>query len=508
MMMIRRLGAAALACGLLLAGCGGGNDNSTAPSSTASSTASTTGTSGATGSSLEWHDCGSIQCARLEVPVDASQPAGPKIELALARRPASGDRVGTLLVNPGGPGAPGIDVVEHASLYLPQEALERFDIVSWDTRGTGQSTNVACGNRLDYFFDTDKTPDNASEVATNVAAARRLANECVTTKPEVAPGVSSKLLLEHMSSAAIVDDMDLIRAALGEEKLTYLGYSYGTMLGALYATKYPTHVRALVLDGAIDPSLPVVQVTKEQAQGFDSALAAFFRHCEQDRCGFGGSNPQRAYDSLMAQIEAESLPAVVHGEHRELGPGPARLGVANALYFGTEGWDVLADALRSAARGDGAQLLTLSDEYTGREKGGVYDNSQPAYFATTCVDAPAPPIAQLPAIARQVGKAAPEFGEDNAWLGSPCSVWTVPPQSQPGPLPGTGAPPIVVIGTTNDPATPLRWAQSLAHQLQSGNLLVHRGEGHTAYGRGNACIDDAVTKYLTDLTVPPAGTVC
>src|SRR5262249_6666278 len=221
-------------------------------SSSTSTSASTTATTGTTGTTLQWHDCGSIQCAQLAVPVDATQPAGPKIELALARRRASGDRVGTLLVNPGGPGAPGLPVVEDASSYLPKEALERFDVVSWDTRGTGDSTNVACGNKLDYFFDTDKTPDSATEVATNVAAARRLANACVTTKSEVAPGVSSKLMLQHMSSAAIVDDMDLIRAALGEEKLTYLGYSYGTLLGALYATKYPTHVRALVLDGPID----------------------------------------------------------------------------------------------------------------------------------------------------------------------------------------------------------------------------------------------------------------
>src|SRR5262245_53152153 len=182
MMTIRRLGAAALACGLLLAGCGGGSDNSTAPNSSTPTSASTTGTTGTPRSTLQWHDCGSIQCAQLEVPVDATQPAGPKIELALARRRASGDRVGTLLVNPGGPGAPGLPVVEDASSYLPKEALERFDVVSWDTRGTGDSTNVACGNKLDYFFDTDKTPDSATEVATNVAAARRLANACVTTK--------------------------------------------------------------------------------------------------------------------------------------------------------------------------------------------------------------------------------------------------------------------------------------------------------------------------------------
>jgi pimeloyl-ACP methyl ester carboxylesterase len=505
MMTIRRLGAAALACGLLLAGCTSGNDHDR-PQGTDAATASTQ--PGESKSSLQWHDCGHIECARLAVPVDVAQPAGPKIELALARRRASGDRVGTLLVNPGGPGEPGIQVVQDASAYLPKDALDRFDIVGWDTRGTGESTNVACDNRLDYFFDTDKSPDDEAEVATNVAAARRLANSCLTTKQQVAPGVSSRLLLEHMSSIAIVDDMDLIRAALGEPKLTYVGYSYGTMLGALYATKYPTHVRALVLDGAVDPSLGVIDVTKQQAQGFESALAAFFRHCERDGCDFGGNNPKRAYDSLLAQIEAEPLPADLHGEHRELGPGPARLGVANALYYGTEGWDVLADALRRAAQGDGARLLDLSDLYTGREKGGVYDNRQAAYYATGCMDAPSPPIAQLPAVANQIGEAAPEFGEDNAWLGSPCSVWPVPAVGKPGPLRGTGAPPIVVIGTSNDPATPLRWAQSLAHQLQSGHLLVYRGEGHTAYGHSNNCIDDAVTKYLTDLTVPPDGTVC
>jgi pimeloyl-ACP methyl ester carboxylesterase len=489
-----------VACCVLLVACGGGGSDDGPSGGTNDTRAdSTTVAPTRPGQAIEWSDCGDIECATLVVPVDHADPAGPTLDLALGRRRAKGDRIGTLLVNPGGPGAPGIPVVQDAASYFSNALLDRFDIVAWDPRGSGDSTAIDCGKELDYFFDTDKSPDDAAEVAANVAAARKLANTCEAR---------SAALLPHLSSSATVDDMDAIRIALGEEKLTYLGFSYGTYLGALYADRYPTHIRALVLDGALDPSLGFEDVTRDQAVGFDSALNAFLDNCARTNCGFGGNDPHRAYDSLIAQIDAESLPGEVGGEHRTLGPGEADLGVASALYAGTQGWDILADALKTAARGDGTTLLRLSDAYTGRQPGGTYDNTQAAFFGIGCLDAPAPTIEELPAVAQQIEQVAPEFGASTTWLSAPCSVWPVPAEGQPAPVHGAGAPPIVVLGTSNDPATPLKWAQALSNQLESGHLVVYRGEGHTAYARGNKCIDGAVDDYLITLKVPLDGLVC
>jgi pimeloyl-ACP methyl ester carboxylesterase len=302
--------------------------------------------------------------------------------------------------------------------------------------------------------------------------------------------------------------MDAIRAALGEDKLTFIGFSYGSQLGALYADAYPDRVRALVLDGAVDPSLDAETLNRDQAIGFEQALEAFTTHCEEDRCGFGGSNPRAAYDSLMAQIDAEELPAEIDGEERTLGPGEADIGVATALYLGEDGWDILADALTDAAQGDGTALLELSDAYTDRQTGGKYSNQGEAFYAIGCMDGPSPSYDEIGELADEIAEDAPAFGAATLWLSSPCAVWPEPPSGEPHEVKGAGAPPIIVIGTTNDPATPLRWAEALADQLESGVLLVLEGEGHTAYARGNACIDDAVDRYLVDLEVPADGTRC
>jgi len=449
--------------------------------------------------SLDWEACGDVDCATLAVPRDHADPGGPTLDLALARREAGGDRLGVLLLNPGGPGAGGVPLVADATAYLSEALLDRFDIVSWDPRGVGESTPIDCVDDLDSFFAADRSPDDAEEVDENIDAARRLAAGCAERSGE---------LLPHLSSRATVQDMDAIRAALGEEQLNYLGYSYGTYLGALYADRYPDRVRAVVLDGAVDPSLGFEDLTRDQSLGFDRALNAFLDACERDGCGFGGSDPHRAYGQLLTQIDAEALPADVGGEVRTLGPGEADLGVATALYSGTAGWDLLGAALTDAARGDGSQLLRLSDAYTGRRPGGQYSNENEAFYGIGCLDAPAPAVDELAAIASRVGEVAPAFGASTTWLSAPCSVWPVPPDGAPAPVRAADAPPIVVLGTTNDPATPLEWAQSLAQQMESATLVVYQGEGHTAYGRGDACIDHAVDQYLVELRVPDEGTVC
>jgi pimeloyl-ACP methyl ester carboxylesterase len=392
-----------------------------------------------------------------------------------------------------------VPVAADAEVYLSSALVDRFDVIGWDPRGVAESTAVDCLDDLDPFFAVDRSPDDAAEVQENVAAAQDFASACRERSGD---------LLPFLSSGATVDDMDAIRSALGEEQITYLGFSYGTSLGARYADTYPDRVRAMTLDGAVDPSLTSEELTRQQALGFEAALTAFLDSCERDGCGFGGSDPHDAYEQLMSQIDAESLPAELAGEERLLGSGEADIGVATALYAGRAGWDILGAALTDAATGDGAALLRLSDIYTGRSPGGEYDNSQEAFYAIGCVDAPAPPIDQLPALAASIADAAPNFGAATTWLGAPCSVWPVPPEGVPGPIVAADAPPIVVVGTTNDPATPLAWAQALAQQLTSATLLVHQGEGHTAYGSGNVCIDDAVDAYLVELQLPAPGTVC
>jgi pimeloyl-ACP methyl ester carboxylesterase len=455
-----------------------------------------------TPSTIDWRSCGKVECATLSVPLAAGKPELGKIKLALVRHRATGSRIGALLTNPGGPGAGSLWIAQQAADIFPATVLEHFDVIAWDPRGAGRSTAVDCGERLDYFWSQDHSPDDAKEIAANVAAAKRLANECEAKSGRILP---------YLSSRNTVADMEAIRKALGDDRISYLGFSYGTYLGALYADTYPTHVRAMVLDGAIDPSLSSEAATAEQSVGFDRALDAFLTDCAQrSDCAFkGGGNPQRAYDELMTSIDAEPLFAKVDGEERELGPGEADVGVAEAMYGGRHAWPGLATALADAARGNGSKLLELSDEYTDRSKGGAYTNQTAAFYAIGCLDAPAPAtVDDVERDAQSAASRAPHFGVTTTWLGLPCTYWPVKSKVEPAPLHAAGAPPILVLGTTHDPATPFAWARALAAQLDSGHLVALDDEGHAAYGRGNACIDDLVHAYLLDLAVPRDGTQC
>jgi len=453
--------------------------------------------------SLVWHRCGGIECTTLSVPLDWSRPAAGRITLSLARRPADGHRTGVLLTNPGGPGGSGIQLVQQAGDAFDSAILDRFDIVSWDPRGVGASAPAGCGTRLDYFYEVDRNETDAKAAAANATVAKRLAADCERT---------SKRLLPYLGTPSTVRDMDAIRAAMGVATIDYLGFSYGTYIGALYADRYPTRVRAMVLDGAIDPAARYDAATIRQAVGFEHSLDAFLAWCrDNEQCGFArGGNPTTAFDDLMTSISNETDPGTVHGEHRELNIGEANLGVATALYSGkgSAGWGALSKALNNAARGDGAGLLALSDAYTGRNTGGSYDNETAAFYGIGCLDGPAPPtLGAVEQLARRAAREAPHFGASTVWLGLPCTFWPVPPVSRPGPIHAVGAPPIVVIGNTDDPATPYAQAEALSHELQSGRLLTYVGEGHTAYGR-DGCIDKAVDHYLLSLDVPHAGTRC
>ncbi|HYV58874.1 MAG TPA: alpha/beta hydrolase [Acidimicrobiia bacterium] len=464
------------------------------------STAPTT----APGSKLQWKGCGGgDECAKLTVPLDYDHPDnGRTIKVALLRIPATDrkKRIGSLLLNPGGPGAPGTQFARDFASVLPEELRQRFDVVGFDPRGSGGTSPVKCEDDLDPVFSADYSPDTPAERADLDMRLQQLAQSCEARSGDELP---------YVSSESTARDMDRIRQAMGDKKLTYVGYSYGTYLGTLYAKLFPTKVRALVLDGAIDPNLSALDIGIEQAGGFERALDAFLVQCSQNRrCAFySGGDAAGAFDRLAAQVDAQPIPA---GQGRTLTGGEFDLGVAQALYSGKEGYSRFEQALAAAARGDGERLLALSDEYTGRQRDGTYDSSQPAFWAIGCRDGPAVggPEAYEAAEA-QFAAAAPRVGVALLNAGLVCAYWPVPPVPSVAPVQIDGTPPIVVIGTTNDPATPLKWAQGLASEISSGVLLTAEGTQHTAFVTAfNSCVDDHVVRYLVDLQPPPNDTMC
>ncbi len=451
-----------------------------------------------------WKGCGAMfQCASLDVPLVEQNPAAGTVTLALTRTRATGSagqRIGSLLVNPGGPGASAVDFLTQAYGEIPDAVRARFDLVAFDPRGVGHSAPVRCETtaELDRYFHLDPAPTDAAGLTAIDDGNRMLAAGCERRSGRVLP---------HVATVVAARDMDRVRGALGDAKLSYLGYSYGTSIGASYLDQFPTHVRAMVLDGAIDPTLRWDQYLTGQSKGFDIALRAFLADCQAKACAFRAATSGdlgAAYDALAARVKSQPLPG---DATRTVGAGEFSLGVAAGLYSKANGWPAIATALAAAEKGDGKVLLALSDSYLERSPTG-YANVSEANFAVNCLDRPWPrQDAPYVALAKQVGKDYPRFGPAIALSGLGCAVWPVPPASTPKPVTGKGAPPVVVVGTTRDPATPYAWAQSLAHQLATGVLLTHEGDGHTAY-RSSAptCLTTPIDHYLLTGDAPAATT--
>jgi pimeloyl-ACP methyl ester carboxylesterase len=452
---------------------------------------------------LDWSSCGSgNDCATLLVPLDYADPAGRTIKLALLRNPADvpSARVGDLLVNPGGPGAPGTSYAAGDDTF-GQKIYDRFDIIGFDPRGTGDSAPVDCltDSELDTFIAFDPDPDTATERTEFVDWAKRFGAGCAKRSGELA---------RHVSTHEAARDMDVLRAALGDAKLDYLGASYGTKLGATYADLFPDRVGRVVLDGAVDPTLSARESSLEQAHGFQVALDAYVDHCvtEQD-CYLGATRAGALarITSFLDQVDATPLKV----GNRELQVGNAFYGIILPLY-NRDYWVYLDDALEAGLKGDGSQLLRFSDLYTSRESDGAYsDNSAEAIYAINCLDDPSSiPPADVPAQFAAFQKESPTFGRVFAWGLVGCLGLGKDVKPADWHLDAKGAAPIVVIGTTRDPATPLRWAQALASQLDSGVLITRDGDGHTGYQMGNACVDNAVEKYLIDGVAPAKDLDC
>lgn len=447
---------------------------------------------------VKWSACGMYDCATLDVPLDYADPNGEKIQLALKRRAArGGQKIGSLLINPGGPGGSAVDFLSSFAAGPGVQLNTRFDIVAFDPRGVGQSTPLNCHSTIDKLISADPTPDDDAEWMSIDADAKAFADECAMKYPK---------LLPHMGTRDVARDMDQVRAAVGDDKLSYFGYSYGTELGAVYAGLFPEKVRALVLDGALDLKLTALEVGLEQADGFERALATFFDWCggSASNCSWArGSQPKDAYLKLSAAIEAKPLAV----GNRKVGPGEFLLGVIAPLYSGESGYRALSNALTSAAGGDGSALLSFVDQYTERNRDGTYGNIQEANNAVNCIDMPSPSYAELRTHEMEFATASPTFGISTLTGYLVCAHWAVQ-ATKPEVLSGAGASPILVIGTTGDPATPYKWAQALADELDSGHLLTYEGEGHTAFGRNVPCIDNAVEAYLIDGKLPAEGTKC
>lgn len=451
---------------------------------------------------LDWSDCQGGQCAKLEVPVSWEDPGGDTIEVAVLKAPAKGKKVGSLVVNPGGPGGSGVEYAQYADYIVSPKVRRSFDVVGFDPRGVGQSAPIDCleDNQLDGFLGMDPTPDDDAERDEVARIAKDFAAGCEE---------KSGALLGHVSTKDAAKDMDVLRAVLGDSKLTYLGKSYGTYLGATYAELFPDKVGRFVLDGVVAPDLTSEEITIGQAKGFDTATRAWARSCIEDGgCPLGPSE-QEVVDTVLDELEKLDRKPVSGAGGLQLTEGWAMLGVARAMY--DQGiWSELTDAIVALRKGNGSPLGQLALQYAERSPNGSYTgNIMEVIYAVNCLDHPEETDPdKRKELAERATKEAPIWGRFLVTGTTACAEWPVEPVNQPHTIEAKGADPILVVGTTRDPATPYEWAQRLDDQLADSRLVTHDGDGHTAYMRQNDCVDKAVDTYWLTGKMPEEGLRC
>lgn len=491
------------------------DENPTAPATTdAGSSASTTpdaapettdGSGGEVGvpeppSDVEWTVLdGRVDEARVAVPLDHDDPDGEQIEIYMVRHRAEPEsRIGVLFVNPGGPGFGGSFLAQQAEFIYGPDLLASFDIIGFDPRGTGLSEpNVDCVDDYDPFFGIETGPDDAAEDEALQRQAAFFAQSCIDRSGE---------LLAHVDTIAAATDIDLIRQALGEEQVSWFGWSYGTALGAAWVTLFPETVRAAVLDGAVDPTVDRIDGLVQQSAGFDASLTTFLENCAAaPSCAFApDGDAEGAFLELLTQLETTRIPT--EDGRPDVTQGVFELAVAQALYSDSL-WPQLEQALADAIDGDGAGILALYDAYYGRLPGGGYADDLEAYFAITCADDPS--AGGDAGIDEAVERRA-DFLRSSPRIGTSAAYEVLICASFPGgtfgevedfEITGAGAGPVVVVGNTGDPATPFEGSRRMAETLEGGVFVEVEAEQHTAYGL-NACINGAIDEYLVDLVVP------
>jgi len=459
---------------------------------------------------LTWLDCDNgMECSTAIAPMDWENPSPETdIELALVRHPATGTKVGSLFTNPGGPGASGVDFVYDSVDYAVSADLqESFDVIGWDPRGVGQSSAVVCYDapQLDEFiFGLPAAPRGTQGWIDELTqSAIDFGQACLANTGE---------LLQFIDTQSTVRDLDMLRAVVGDPKLNYLGYSYGSDIGSYYVENFPDKVGRLVVDGATDSSIPVFEVGLVQTKGFQRALENYLAVCPElfEDCPFTGDIPTdlAKIRALYDRYDASPIPAP---DGRMMDAGVIDIAMSMALYS-QDSWSFLNDLFSEAEAGITDTAFFLADFYYSRDVDGTYaDNSLEAFLAIYCVDYPTETdpavLAEQEVLLQQASpttyRPSPPIGDVT------CINWPFQYQGPPiTALTGAGAPPILVISTTGDPATPYEWGVALADQLESATLVTFNGEGHTAYTQGDPCIVDVVDRYFLNGDVPASDPNC
>jgi pimeloyl-ACP methyl ester carboxylesterase len=452
-------------------------------------------------------DIPSARCATVAVPVDYDNPGGEQARLALIRIPASGPRIGSLLVNPGGPGASAVDLVAAmAPALADSEVTRRFDLVGFDPRGVGHSTpTLRC--RTDADFDAWRREPMVDYSPAGVAHVeqlnRQLAAACLNRMG--AP------FLKNVGTASVARDMDMVRRALGDEQINYLGFSYGTELGTAYVERFPGQVRAMVLDGAIDPNVGPIEENIKQQAGFQVAFNDYAATCARSPACPLGTDPANWVSRYHELVDPLAVSPAKTADPRGLSYADAITGTINALYT-PQYWKYLTSGLLGLQRGtDAKDLLLLADDYFARDEDGHYDNSQDAFNAIRCVDAPSPNSpADWVEADRRIRQVAPflSYGQFTGFAPRDlCALWPVPATSSPHPAAPAAPGTIVVVSTTHDPATPYEAGVDLAREL-GAPLITYEGTQHTAVFNGDRCVDTAVVRFLVDRVPPPNNVRC
>jgi pimeloyl-ACP methyl ester carboxylesterase len=447
---------------------------------------------------IAWSNCGSFQCARFDVPLDYADPSRASMTLSLMRQPARDqqNRIGTLFVNPGGPGGSAIDFLRFWAPFVDRDISNRFDIVAFDPRGVGESSAIHCHDNLQEIIALPPDPKTDAEWQQIIAANQKFADECKQKAGAVLP---------YLGTANVARDMDRIREALGEEKITYVGYSYGTVIGQVYADLFPTHVRAILLDGVVDIAEDADQRNLDQTIAFEAALNRYVANCRATSCL--PRDPKEAIDTLIATAAKSPIPAP--DADRPLSESEVLWAIAGSLYGPSQASGLTA-AISQALNGNGTRMIRLVDSYFERDgPNGDYSNLFESNTAVNCLDFVSDRNPQhYRDLIPEFAKEAPEFGAWFAQAGVSCALWPVDPTPLKAPK-AQGSPSILVLGNTGDPATPYKWAVAVSKQLASSMLLTYDGEGHTAYILAlNHCVNESVDSYLVDLTLPEPGTVC
>ncbi len=445
------------------------------------------------------------QCGKIAVPVDYANPEAAQASLALIRFPATGDKIGSLVINPGGPGESGIEAATSLLEGLPPQVRQRFDLVGFDPRGVGSSTPaVWCNSDADNDRQrADPQVDYSPEGVEHIESlTKEFIQRCIDKM--------GNDFLANVGTQSVAKDLDALRAALGDDKLNYLGYSYGTRIGAAYAEAYPDKVRAMILDGAVDPNADPIQADIDQAEAFQKAFNDYAADCAKDATCPLGTDPAKSVDVYRGLVDPLVDTPLKTKDPRGLGYTDAIVGTIMALYSPNL-WKHLTQGLTEMTKGRGDTMLALADMYMRRDPQGHYTNATDARIAVNCVDQPAVKDRQKVIDEdRRLREVAPfmSYGDftGHAPL-STCAFWPVPPTGNPHVAHAPGLPPVLVISTTGDPATPYQAGVDLAKQL-GGGLLTYKGTQHTVAFQGEQCVDDYVANYLVDLKLPPAGATC